>query len=113
MSCFVITIKGVAPSTWLLLILEPVTVTFSSVTTPSSDSTGSLESSLSAGSLSSDESSDSGADSTVSSTTSTGSSLTTSSPGLSADNTNEKAKNENKNKFLISLIIKYPRNTTI
>ena len=99
MSCFVITIRGVAPSTWLLLILEPVTVTFSRVTTPSSDSAG----------ASSSEDSDSvstGASSTTSSETASVSSETTISPGLSATTTKEIVKIVSKKKFFISLIIK-------
>ena len=65
-----ITINGLAHSTWLLLILDPVTVTFSRVTTPSSDSDDSP---------SPDESPSvaTGVDSTDSSTTASGSSFST------------------------------------
>ena len=94
-----ITINGLAPSTWLLLILDPVTVTFSRVTTPSSDSDDSLspDESLSVAT---------GVDSTDSSTTVSGSSSCATSPGLSATTAKVTVNNENKNKFFMSLIIK-------
>ena len=79
MSSLVITKIGSAPSCWVRLILEPVTITFSKLTTSSSTSDGvsSETSSVTTSSVASSSTASSTASSTTSGTGAT-------SPGLSA-----------------------------